>query len=288
MHKQAVIKATIFFIYSFFLISCNPNQKKNNCDTENDLKFDSIVVNESYYLLGDTSNPNCTLEVTLIFLDDYENQKILKKINRHIINDFLGEDNTTETPREAVRNYTHNYITDYKELEKDFINEVKKEGKEKIPASWFNYYEVSSNEIIYNKCNLLSYIISIEYYTGGAHSGTSFNNHVIDLQTGNRINEGDIFVEGYQKALSSIIVDEIAQKNDLSDPAGLEDLGFFNIEEIYPNKNFYVDDEGITYTFNEYEIAAYFVGKINVTLSYNKIKHLMRQDCPLKSMLSKK
>ncbi|HNP92166.1 RsiV family protein, partial [Macellibacteroides fermentans] len=50
---------------------------------------------------------------------------------------------------------------------------------------------------------------------------------------------------------------------------------------IFPNGNFSVDETGINYTFNEYEIAAYVVGATHVHLSFEEIKHLARKESPI-------
>ena len=67
-------------------------------------------------------------------------------------------------------------------------------------------------------------------------------------------------------SLAQILIDHIAKQNKVENPKDLENIGFFSVEEIFPNGNFLVDEDGITYTFNEYEIAAYVVRETNVFL----------------------
>ena len=123
-----------------------------------------------------------------------------------------------------------------------------------------------------------------ESYNGGAHSAHSYTNRVIDLSTGLRITEKELFREDYQDDLAKIIVECIALANNVGDALELENIGFFNIKEIYPNKNFYVDEMGITYIFNEYEIAAYALGAVTVRIPYEKIRHLLLPSAPIASL----
>ncbi|MDR0393890.1 MAG: DUF3298 and DUF4163 domain-containing protein [Tannerella sp.] len=277
--KSKIFIFTASLLFSGIITSCK--QTATGVDKENDIEFDSITVNERYYLLGDSTNPFCTLESQFIYPSGYKDKDILNKLNRHFIHSFFGEDNISFIPKEAMEKYVRRYITNYMELENDFIEETKILGEKPHQESWFAYYETSSNEILYNRYDLLSYIVSVDYYTGGAHGEQGFNNFVIDLKTGEELAEKDIFVENYQDELSKIIVEAIASDNNVTDPAELESMGFFNVEEIYPNNNFYVDENGITYTFNKYEIAAYFVGKIDVTLPFDRISHLMLENSPV-------
>ena len=97
----------------------------------------------------------------------------------------------------------------------------------------------------------------------------------------------DIYGEDYQELLAEILVHAITRDNDLSDPKELENIGFFSVDEIYPNNNFYVDDQGITYTFNEYEVAAYVVGPVHVHLSFDEVSVLLKPDTPVARLAGK-
>ena len=128
--------------------------------------------------------------------------------------------------------------------------------------------------------------VNFENYTGGAHGAHAYNHFVLDANTGHRISEEDIFVDNYQDSLAEILVAQIAKQNDISDPKELENMGFFSVDEIYPNNNFFVDDTGITYTFNEYEIAAYVVGPVHVHLSFEEVQYLLRPDTPITQLIN--
>ena len=284
-------KNTLLIIITLFLGLIITGCRHNSAvitEIENDIKFDSIMVKEKYHLLGDTTNPYCSLESVFTFPSDYKDKEILDKLKTYFVHSFFGEDISTENPKEAIDIYTQMYITDYKELESDFIEELKITGEKPQHDSWYSYYEISSNEILYNKCNLLSYGVSVEYFTGGAHGGNGFNNYVINLITGDEINEDDIFIKNYEDSLAQIILYTIASDNNVESPEELESMGFFNIDEIYPNSNFYVDAKGITYTYNEYEIAAQYVGRIDVFIPYERIRQLIRNDSPVAPLVFKK
>jgi hypothetical protein len=250
-------------------------------EKENEIRFDTLQVRETYHLLGDSANPYCTLESSFIYPSEYNDKKALDKLTRHFIQTFFGEDETAPTPKDAMDQYVEKYMADYRELESDFKEESEITGKKPPQESWYAYYEISFNEIIYNKRHLVSYTVAIEYYTGGAHGGHGYNHYVLSLETGDDLNEDDIFKDDYQNELARLIVDAIAADHHMTTPEDLENIGYFNVKEIYPNNNFYVNGDGITYTFNEYEIAAYYVGKIDVFLPYDKIRHLMREDSPV-------
>ena len=277
MKTQLCQKLVVLFLISVFVSGCNIGTKKT---TDNDVTFDSISVDKTYHLLENPENPNCNLQINFTYPAKYDNKDILKKIQQQSVYSYFGDGYENLSPEEATAKYTEDYLNNYKDLEDEYKAEVAKADETPVGA-WFSYFEMSSDDIAYNKNDILSYTVNFENYTGGAHGAHSFTNHVIDMKTGNLIKEDDIFIEGFQEDLAQILIDRIAKQNTVENPKELENIGFFSIDEIFPNGNFLIDDNGITYTFNEYEIAAYVVGATNVHLPYEEIQYLLKKESPI-------
>lgn len=246
--------------------------------SKNSAKLDSLQVERTYHLLGNPDNPNCNLTLNFVYPVDYKNKAILPDVQKQFISSYFGEKYEQLTPQEAIQQYADDYVENYKELEEIFSKDL---AENELQGAWYSYYEMSSDVILYNENGLLSYSVSFENYTGGAHGSHSFTNFTIDLENGRHITEEDLFVDGYETELAELLVEEIARKNELDNKKDLEDIGYFSIDEIYPNDNFYIDATGITYTFNEYEIAAYALGATEVHLGFEQIKPLMKEDNPI-------
>lgn len=281
METQFCKSIIAIFIISILTAGCNTGTRKV---AENDVAFDSISVEKSYHLLDNPSNPNCNLQIKFVFPAKYADSEILKRIQEQFVAAYFGENYEGLTPKEAVAKYTEDYLAMYKELEPDYEAELGKADEQPVGA-WYSYYEMSSDNVSYNRNDLISYTVNFENYTGGAHGAHTYNNHVLDLKTGIPLTEQDIFVENYQDSLAKMLVDQIAKENNVSDPKELENIGFFSVDEIFPNNNFLIDETGITYTFNEYEIAAYVVGAINVQLSYKELQFLLKKDSPISCLV---
>ena len=275
MKKYFPIPLIIILWIGLSLWSCNQplSQKEKSSAT-----FDSIHVEKTYHLLENPEYPNCNLVLQFTYPTACENEAILPLVQKQFIVTFFGDEYEQLTPQEAINHYTEDYLANYKELEETFRKDL--EANEK-PGAWYSYYEMASNAIEYNKNNFVSYTVSFENYTGGAHGSHSFTNFTIDMNTGKRITEEDLFTEEYQDTLAGLLVAEIAKKNNITDSKDLENIGYFSVDEIYPNNNFYIDDTGITYTFNEYEIAAYALGATEVHLTFDQIKMLLKEGNPI-------
>jgi hypothetical protein len=253
--------------------------------SENNIRFDSLLVEKTYHLLEVETNPKCSLQIKFVFPTDYANREVLGLVQQQFVAGFFGDEYVSLPPKEAAEKYAADYINAYKAEETNFKLERENHDFEPL-ESWYSYNETSNNQIVYNQKDLLSCVVFMEYFKGGAHNAHQYTNRTIDLRTGQRITENEIFIDDYQVDLAKIIVDEIALVNSV-EAAELENIGFFNVAEIYPNKNFYVDATGITYTFNEYEIAAYVVGPVTVTIPYEKIAYLLRRESPISHIVFK-
>lgn len=277
MKTQSSKSIIVFFLVSLFLASCHTGTKQT---AENAVQFDSIRVDKTYHLLDNIENPNCNLQLDFIFPVKTGDKDHTQKIQKLFVQSYFGENYENLTPAEAVAQYTEDYLNAYKELEEDYKKDLAKQDQSPVGA-WYSYYEMSSDDIVYNGNDLLSYTINFENYTGGAHGAHSFTNRVINMKTGKFVTEEEIFIENYQDDLARILIDRIAKENNVENAKDLENIGFFSVEEIFPNGNFLVDDKGITYTFNEYEIAAYVVGATQVFLPFEDIRYLLKKDSPI-------
>lgn len=281
MSTQLCKSFVTLFLISIFVTGCNTGTKEV---AENDIKFDSIQIEKIYHLLDAPENPNCNLQLNFVYPAKFANKEILKKIQQQFVFSYFGETYEHLSPEEAASRYTEDYLSAYKDLETDYKADLEKKDETPVGA-WFSYIETSSDNIAYNKNDILSYTVNFENYTGGAHGSHSFNNHVINLKTGNLVAEEEIFIDNYQDVLAQLIIDHIAKQNNVENAKDLENIGFFSVDEIFPNGNFLVEEKGITYTYNEYEIAAYVVGATNVFLSYEELKHLLRKESPISGII---
>ncbi len=274
----------LFLTIIAFATSCS---LKNGSNEVNPVTFDSISVDRSCHLFDIEENPACSLKLNFIYPEKYADAAILKKIQSAFVDQYFGDEFADLSPQQAIKKYEEEYLKNYKTLEPDYLAEVKRAKKNnQSVGSWFNYYETSFNEILFNKQDIISTSVYFENYTGGAHGAHALKNHVIDLSTGNAVTEAMIFVEDYQDTLTQLIIATIAKDKQAKDIKELENMGYFSIDEVYPNNNFWVNDKGITYTYNEYEIAAYVVGRTNVFIPYSELKLILKPESPISALIN--
>ena len=147
-----------------------------------------------------------------------------------------------------------------------------------LSYAFYSYSETLTDTICYNKNNILSFQVRQTGNKGGGIPLESYKNCAINLKTGKILTENDIFKSGYEKQLRLLFIASLIDQNGVRTIDDLEDLGYFDVEEIVPNRNFLVDDAGITYIFNRGEYAAYPLNAQVVFLSYDALRPLLKEN----------
>jgi len=89
----------------------------------------------------------------------------------------------------------------------------------------------------------------------------------------------DFFVEGYEERLNAMLNKKLRKLNGIKDDEKLKDAGFF-IDYVEYNDNFYINNDGIGFFYNVYEIAAYATGTTELFCTFREVKELLNKNHP--------
>lgn len=275
MKKQTVSLLVILLAASGFFVSCGNIVNKN----AGALEFDSIQVNETAHLFGDTAKPACNIVLNLTYVNQSTDVRLKDSLNTFFLSSCLGEKYMTMAPDEAVKRYKEQYISDYRtDLEPMYLKEEQdlKEGEE--IGGWYSYYKAIEGRVQLYLQHLLVYRIDYNEYTGGAHGiyMSSFLN--MDLRTLSPVRLEDLFVEDYEEELTGLLWKQLMEDNHVTTRQEAEDMGYGSTGDLAPIENFYLDNKGITFYYNVYEITPYAMGPVKITLPYETIQHLLSDD----------
>jgi hypothetical protein len=249
---------------------------KNAPMAENAIAFDSIVIQNNIPLLENVDDPCAELNIRFVYPVKVKNKDLLAAIQNIFVVKTFSDDYAHLTPADAVTAYELAYTSEYQELKSVYL-ELKKEFDD---LESFSYYEDLGTNIIFHNANLLSFNVTQDTYAGGAHGSELIYNHVIDLKTGNLLTTEDVFGDNMNE-LTLQILKKLMEQENVSTIKELEDVGFFDVDSITPNDNFSITGEGITFFYNQYEIAPYSSGVIEVFLPFGEIKTLIVKNSPV-------
>jgi len=273
---KIIIFAVFVFLGTGVWVSCIDRGRSVN---SSEILFDSIVVERRIPLLqiSDTTLPYADVKVAFTYPSKFRDAESLTRLQQIFQGTFFGDIRyDSMTPKEAMNRYMEEYTMRYQSLSGSY-DEDKSRLEGEIPV-WYWYFMNNNNKILFQNDSLLSYTVEYSDYEGGAHGSCRVTYTNIDLNRLVTLSEEDLFVPDYYKPLTEKIVHGLMKSFNVNEPDSLLNKGFFTIEDIVPNNNFWINDEGIHYAYNQYEIAPYSMGVINVTLPYSELRGILLPD----------
>ena len=189
-------------------------------------------------------------------------KQVMDKINNHIVRyDILyDEDETSTDVPAACRQWADGQVSSYEaetaELAEDFDEE----------DAWIFNWSFSIDGSFETACRergWQTYATASDDYTGGAHGSYFVSYTVFDMKTGEVVTEED-FLDTEAEELVDLIYDRVLENLD-------EDMWDAIYETPTLNGNFRVDDEGVYWVYNPYEIGPYVLGALDAFVSWEEL-----------------
>jgi hypothetical protein len=160
-------------------------------------------------------------------------------------------------------------------LVSDTLTGFQQEAPPPLPETNGNFCYVNY-QVINASNGLLSILIDVSMYTGGAHPNTVHIPLNFDLNTGKVLTYDDVFKPGVDavSTLSAIATDELTRTNRLMFPDGAEPR-----PENYQVWNF--DLNNLIITFDQYQVMPYAAGPQTVAIPYYELKDDLKPASPL-------
>lgn len=261
------------------------------------LKMSTYTVNKAVRFtasdVADSLPTVCRVDMQLVYPSDFSSDSVAEKIKTSIL-DIVAADTTLSvlTPTAAIDSLVARQISDYRIEYREARKTQAKMSRdgEDVPMIIFHESVMRlKSEVVCNDDNVVAFEFSNEIYDGGAHGMTYSVLVAYDAKTGDRLELRDIFDEGYEPLVSDMIKKQIMFDRGFTNEEQMLTSGFFNIQDLEPTPNFLVKQDSISFMYNPYDIAAYALGKIKVTMPLDKMKNVLKKDSKLvNSIVSKK
>jgi len=231
----------------------------------------SVAMNVYYQkanlpLVKKPKSPFASIRMGMLLPGESANPLISDSLIRLMLEKFTGKQVRITQPEKLLDGMKQIYFENYLATNEGIYNETM--------ASSFNWQSLKFLHILMNSSHILSFYIDHYAFTGGAHGLQTRQFTVVNLWTGKEINLKDVFKENSEDQLGSILSDKIHLLNHLPTTQNLKDAGFFT-DTVKPTDNFYITREGIGFFYNQYDIAPYASGSIDVFIPFGELKDLL-------------
>ncbi|MEZ5082434.1 MAG: DUF3298 domain-containing protein [Bacteroidales bacterium] len=220
--------------------------------------------------------PSAKINIIILYPDQTLNTTLKDTLDRVITKFMYNKAESLNSPELLMENITFDFFQSY-------IRATNGIGDITRTAS-FNWEKRLSMDVRYNANSIVSLSFEKYGYTGGAHGIKIKEFFVYYLNWNKQLQLNDIFIAGYNSALNKLLDSKLRKINGIKADESLRDAGFF-IDRLECTENFYVNNDGMGFYYNVYQLASYAMGATELFLPYNDIKHLLKNNHPFQWVL---
>lgn len=253
----------------------------NGTSRGNELSVDSISMDTAVYLdETSTESPYCQIKINFKYLKSADKNDSLTQVINQVLEDAFSSAHTgASSPRFFVSSIKESLASDYlKDVQGSYQADLKNGMKADEIPNWYNYeYEIDS-ELKEGKNSIWNYAVTTFQYTGGAHPNTWAQWVNINATNGEKLDKSEVFAKGTEEDICRLILDKLLaeankklETDTLTCVEGLRSAGILLDTDLYVPDNFLLEKEGVTFLYNTYDIAPYYMGRFQVTVPYEEI-----------------
>ncbi|RZK42565.1 MAG: DUF3298 domain-containing protein [Pedobacter sp.] len=250
-------------IFALILIfsACQTKDKKqekneNNIDTLT-YAYDSVKVYSKNPPIKRDSISDTTY--SSIVFPVFKNDSLNQYIKRQVFNFFAQEEPVT-----SYQAIADSFIRGYD----SFVND-----NPDRPQAWYLAINI---DVLKQYKDYISLRYAHSDYAGGAHGNTSVSFLNYNPRTNTIITLDSLIQKGKMQELTKLAETIFRKDEKLSANESLEGKYFFGNGKFALAQSFHVNDKGLVFLYNPYEIKAYVEGYTELVIPYSALKHLAK------------
>ncbi|MBQ9192974.1 MAG: DUF3298 domain-containing protein [Bacteroidales bacterium] len=204
-----------------------------------------------------------TFSVSLDYPVKGASQEVLDRITQGILGAAFDLEEEPGTVEETAARYEDN-------LKDEYFNEYEEAEGEGV----FSWEDRINGYFSGKRGHYVSYMVEYYGFRGGAHGMNTMTPVVFDTRTGATVPEEDFFADGYRAPVSGLIQAHLPEALE-GDEEALAAL--FEPDLVGPDGFYEVSKDGVTWYYQPYDIAPYYLGVISVTVPWAELKPYLRE-----------
>lgn len=191
---------------------------------------------------------------------------------------YVLESGDTLSLQEAMRQVVANSMHQYDFMTEPVGDDMAAEADEGDDLATLKYATSTRITPIYNKNGVVTFervdvIKKNDKVTSVTHRYYSF-----DVETQRYIDLSSMFRDDAIADVCQLLRQELLKQNNAKGNEQLNDLGYYNVENITVTRNFYFDDKGVTWSYLPNELAVEAVGEPKITIPYSELASALCDD----------
>ena len=266
--KTRFFSIAILLFLTILVISCGKDSKDRTGGGKPAVTLKSQQLNDkSTFKLSNGERCTIIADATIEYPVSTWNGMAVDSLQR-LFAAYVLESGDTLSLQDAMRQVVANSMHQY-----DFMDEPmgEEEAGEVDDLSTLTYATSTRITPIYNKNGVVTFervdvVKKNDKVTSVTHRYYSF-----DVETQTFIDVNRLFRDDAVADVCQLLKQQLLKQNNASGNEQLNDLGYFNVENITVSRNFFFDEGGVTWSYLPNELAVEAVGDPKITIYYGEL-----------------
>ena len=246
--------ATAIVITAALLTGCGGDSSKTKDG------FRHVTVERSIGIDNGKDSPQCQVRLDILAANDTASEAG-RRMNEQIIKKIFDMERLSV--QAAADSFANVYTRDYR---KNMAPLYREDRADAAKRPWYEYRYTVTTETRGERKGVTNYLITLDYYEGGAHGITQLLTLNMDNKTGEMVTLNDIYGENFEQPLTERLLEALLEKTGAHNISELHDRGYLYSMDMFVPANFIVGDDEVTFIYNPYEIAPYSEGRIELVI----------------------
>ena len=266
--KTKAFQFAILLIFTMLLISCGKNSSGSKGDGKPavTVKIQQLNDNSAFTM---ANGERCTIvaDATIEYPVSAGEGVPIDSLQR-LFAAYVLESGDTLSLQDAMRQVVANSMHQY-----DFMQEPvdKDEADESEDLTTLKYATSTRITPVYNKNGVVTFERVDVVKKNDKVSSVTHRYYSFDVETMTYIDVNRLFSEDAIADVCQLLQQQLLSQNNAKGNEQLNDLGYFNVENLTVTRNFYFDDNGVTWSFLPNELAVEAVGEPKITIPYGDL-----------------
>ena len=222
--------------------------------------FRHVTVERSVGIDNGKDSPQCQVQLDILAANDTASEAG-RRMNEQIVKKIF--DMELLSVEAAADSFANVYTRDYR---KNMAPLYREDRADAAKRPWYEYRYTVTTETRKERKGVTSYLITLDYYEGGAHGIKQLLTLNMDNKTGEMVTLSDVYGENFEQPLTERLLEALLEKTGARNIGELHDRGYLYSMDMFVPANFIVGDDEVTFIYNPYEIAPYSEGRIELVI----------------------
>lgn len=210
-------------------------------------------------------------DATIVFPKSFVDKAHTEQLQRLFAAFVLNAPDSTGL-EDAMRATVSNTLHQYDFFEQLPTDDQLDEGNDSQPV--YRYNTTTTVNVHCNKNDVITFCKTEVVSKNNKVTSVTHRYYNFDLQTMAYIDLHRIFRDDAMADVTQMLRDRLLEQNKATSNDQLNDMGFFNADNLTVTRNFYFGDDGITWSYLPSQLAVDAIGEPQISLTYDQLEPL--------------